>query len=245
MEFVSIDVETANADMASICQVGTAHSRNGSIEDEWGCLINPQTHFDAINVGVHGIDERAVAAAPTITEIADLLHQKLAGKIVVCHTHFDRVALHRAAKHYNFSLPEITWLDSAKVARRAWEEFASKGYGLANVCKHIGYQFKHHDAQEDAKAAAAIMHAACLKTGISINEWLIKTDEPITPPANLIEHDANPNGPLFGEVIVFTGALELPRREASEMAAQMGCVVGDKVTKRTTILVVGDQDISR
>jgi DNA polymerase-3 subunit epsilon len=55
----------------------------------------------------------------------------------------------------------------------------------------------------------------------------------------------NPNGPLAGEVIVFTGALLMPRREAAELAAQNGCAVADAVTKKTSVLVVGDQDIRR
>ena len=42
---------------------------------------------------------------------------------------------------------------------------------------------------------------------------------------------------------MFTGALAIPRREAADVAAEAGCVVADGVTKATTLLVVGDQDI--
>jgi DNA polymerase-3 subunit epsilon len=44
---------------------------------------------------------------------------------------------------------------------------------------------------------------------------------------------------------VFTGALETPRREAANMAARVGCRVDAGVTKHTTILVVGDQDVKK
>ena len=50
---------------------------------------------------------------------------------------------------------------------------------------------------------------------------------------------------MYGEVLAFTGALEIPRREAAEMAARIGCQVEPGVTKRTTILVVGDQDVKK
>lgn len=33
MEFVAIDVETANADMASICQIGLAKYKDGNLEE--------------------------------------------------------------------------------------------------------------------------------------------------------------------------------------------------------------------
>ena len=44
---------------------------------------------------------------------------------------------------------------------------------------------------------------------------------------------------------MFTGALEICRCEAAIMAAQIGCQVDSRVTQKTTILVVGDQDIKR
>lgn len=60
-----------------------------------------------------------------------------------------------------------------------------------------------------------------------------------------IHRDGNPEGDLYGEVLVFTGALELPRSEAANLAAFAGCKVIPKVTKKTTILVVGDQDVTK
>jgi DNA polymerase-3 subunit epsilon len=51
------------------------------------------------------------------------------------------------------------------------------------------------------------------------------------------------SGPLVGETIVFTGALQISREVAANEAALAGCDVADGVTKKTTILVVGDQDL--
>jgi DNA polymerase-3 subunit epsilon len=55
----------------------------------------------------------------------------------------------------------------------------------------------------------------------------------------------NPEGPFAGETVVFTGALVITRREAADLAAGAGCDVADGVTKATTLLVVGDQDIRK
>jgi DNA polymerase III subunit epsilon len=57
MEFIAIDGETANADMASICQVGIACFANGILVDEWKSYVDPRDHFDGISVLTHGIDE--------------------------------------------------------------------------------------------------------------------------------------------------------------------------------------------
>ncbi len=37
----------------------------------------------------------------------------------------------------------------------------------------------------------------------------------------------------------------MPRREAAAMAAAVGCTVSESVSRSTTLLVVGDQDIGR
>lgn len=249
VDFVAIDVETANADMASICQIGVAKYINGVLTEEWSSLVDPEDYFDFINIDIHGITEEDVAGKPTFSEVASQLGSFLTGTVCVSHTHFDRVSISRALAKYGLSDFDTTWLDSARVARRAWEEFAWGGYGLASVCNKIGYIFKHHDALEDAKASGHVLLAAIEKTGLDINAWLKRIKQPIDP-SNIssgaaIKRDGNPEGELYGEILVFTGALEIPRREAAGLASSVGCTVTAGVTKKTTLLVVGDQDISK
>jgi DNA polymerase-3 subunit epsilon len=238
MEFVALDVETANADISSICQVGMARFMNGELLEEWKTYVDPEDYFDGINISIHGIDEDRVKGAPALPAIANQIFGYLDNRVAVCHTHFDRVAVLQAASKYDLRSPSCTWLDSARVARRAWEQFASKGYGLDNVCSFLGYEFVHHDALEDAKAAAHILLSAVEMTGMDVQGWLRRVEQPCVD----IARDGNPQGAFYGETMVFTGALEIPRWQAAEMAAKIGCVVGEGVTKKTTILVVGDQD---
>ena len=98
------------------------------------------------------------------------------------HTSFDRAALTRATTRYSLSKIAATWLDSASVARRAWpERFGRKGYGLKNVSTALGISFSHHDALEDARAAARIVVCACRETGMDIEAWLLRVKGPIFP----------------------------------------------------------------
>lgn len=143
-------------------------------------------------------------------------------------------------------LREFIWLDTARVVRRAWPEFSQKGYGLANVTRHFGIEFRHHDAKEDARAAGEVLLRAVAATGLSVEHWLERAVRPIhAGDSASIARDANADGPLFGEKPVFTGALSMPRREAADAASMAGCEVEAGVTKHTTVLVVGDQDIHR
>lgn len=248
MEFVSIDIETANPDMASICQIGIACFSNGQLERKRAFLVNPRDFFDPINVSIHGIDEATVSSAPSFEEIYQEIRSLLSGRICVSHTHFDRVSLDKAIRKSALEPIDVTWLDSARIARRAWEECAWKGYGLANVCKIIGYEFKHHDALEDAKACGAIVHAAVEKAGLTLEGWLARVGQPISGVASSsgkVALEGNPEGELYGQSVVFTGALSIPRKDAAAMAASIGCSVATSVSKKTDYLVVGDQDVSR
>lgn len=246
MEFVAIDVETANADMASICQIGLVKYKNGVLEEEWSSLINPEDYFDGINISIHGINEKDVKGAPTINEVVWKLSEFMSGSICVSHTHFDRVSIRKAFEKYSLNQLDVTWFDSARVARRTWEECAWSGYGLANVCNIIGYEFKHHDALEDAKAAGQVILSAMDKTGLDINEWLYRVGKPIGDDSNgSIQREGNSEGEFYGETLVFTGTLLIPRAEAAKLASSVGFAVGAGVTKKTTLIVVGDQDITK
>ena len=248
--FNAIDVETANADRASICSIGIVHVRGGRIEDTWTCLIDPEDWFDPWNVDIHGITEDAVKGVPILPEVREELRSRLRGSILVSHTAFDRVAFERAMDKYGLEQLQVQWLDSARIVRRAWpEKYGSSGFGLSAVAYDLGIAFQHHDALEDAQAAAKIVLHACTDTGLDIEAWLERVEQSIDPsrrqPPKSVHRDANPDGQLFGEVVVFTGSLDLPRQKASDLAAQAGCTVIPGVTKYTTMLVVGIQEKRR
>lgn len=164
---------------------------------------------------------------------------------------FDRVALNRVCEEYHLPSIKTNWLDSAKITRRTWEQFAYKGYGLKNIADFLEIKFEHHDALQDAIAAGLVVANACLIKEISIEDWFQRIGMPINQNYSKsdysasIKQDGNPEGSLFGENLVFTGALSLPRKEASRIAAKIGCNVLNSVTQKTTILVVGTQDSTK
>lgn len=180
MDFIVIDVETANPDLASICQIGVAVFANGSFRESWNSLVNPDDYFDSYNISIHGITERMVESAPRWIEVHDRLRAAYSSQILASHTPFDRTAI-----------------------RRACEKASATPF----------------------ECSLALRSSASLSSSVAQN--------------------ANPNGILFGNVVVFTGALSMPRQEAASAAALAGCEVATSVTKHTTLLVVGDQDIRR
>ena len=251
MNFVALDVETANADYSSICQIGVAEFNNGKVVNQWKTLVNPEVYFDPFCVSIHGISEENVEGSPTFPQVYPDLLKRISGRIVVHHMPFDKNAVSRACKKYSMESPEIKWLDSAMMVRRTWSQFSQKGYGLRNISDYLNIEFEHHDALEDAIAAGKVAHQSCLESNRSIEEWKEYFGSPNSYSSSYhqayersIKLKGNPDGPLYGENIVFTGSLSLPRSEASQLASNLGCNVGNSVTKKTTILVVGIQNVS-
>ena len=248
LTFNAIDVETANCDRASICQIGIVHVDSGEIRDCWKSLINPEDWFDPWNIDIHGITSQHVKNAPILPEVRSELRSRLRGSVLVSHTAFDRVAFERAMRKYGLEQLQVTWLDSAMIVRRAWpEKYARSGYGLGNVARDLGVSFRAHDALEDARAAAEIVLAASRATGTDVRGWLERVKRGIgdnvgKPRGSRV---GSLDGPLYGETVVFTGSLGIPRRNAADLAAEAGCNVQDNVTKRVTMLVVGVQDRTR
>lgn len=245
LTFNSIDVETANSDRASICQIGVVHVQGGIIRDQWSTLVNPREWFDPWNISIHGIDEHTVEHSPIFPEISETLASRLDGSVVVSHTSFDRVALERATMQHGVDRFQVTWLDSAKIVRHAWpDRYGRRGYGLWNVANDLGISFQHHDALDDARTAAEIVIRACTDTGTGIAYWLSEVERRVRGNTT-VKRIGKYGGALNGENIAFTGSLSVSRRDAADIAAEAGSNVASGVSRKTTILVVGLQDMTR
>ena len=171
LTFKAIDVETANADLASICQIGIVRVRDGEIKCQLSLLINPEQVFNPSNVRIHGIDEARVIESVTLPEVEGRLRRLLQGQTLASHTPFDRFALDGALIRYELEPIRAIWLDSSMVARRAWpERYGRRRRSLASIAGDLGVAFRHHDAVEDARAAAEIVLRACRHTGLDIDQ---------------------------------------------------------------------------
>ena len=59
-QYFVLDVETANANQSSLCQIGVVLVIDGVVSQEFNWIIDPEDWFDPYNVGIHGIDASRV-----------------------------------------------------------------------------------------------------------------------------------------------------------------------------------------
>jgi DNA polymerase III subunit epsilon len=241
LHFVAIDVETANNNRGSICQIAIVEFRSGDIVNEWSTLVDPDEAFFPANIDIHGIRPEHVAGHPTIRELTGEIHDRLNGRLVVSHTLFDQQSL-------SIACPEVAhglkWLDTCDAARRAWPSLPS--HRLPDLAGRLGIEFKHHDALEDARTAGKVLIAA-LQSNRSIMQCTVitfaATQSRSRAYAPQVQRSGKTSGRLSGEVVVLTGTMWTSRNRIADMAAEAGCNVHPRITNSTTMLVVGSDNV--
>lgn len=244
--FIALDVETANDDPASICQIGLAFVRPDNSIVTWATYVDPDDEFSPSNINIHGITEDMImdVEAPFFDHVLAHIAPTLLSNIVFQHSDFDRRCIMAACDASDIEAPTVQWADSVRVAQRAWPELKGNGgHGLASLRRHLSLSFRHHDGEEDARASAEIVLRAENATGQTFNE-LIRPARKKQVFAPKITKDGSLDGSLLGHVAVFTGSLNTSREEAATIAAAKGITVAANITKKTTILIVGDQDLT-
>lgn len=239
LTFKAIDVETANEDRASICQIGVVAVVEGRIHDQWSTLVDPCMPFAPMNIAIHGIREADVKGQPTLGRLWSGLCQRLEGSYVVSHSGFDRQAFEQAADCHRLPSLDAMWVDSQQVGKFAWPEY--ERWSLKWLARKLDIPLDHHDALEDARAAAEIVIRASQQSRMDIGEWWARFGLSGNPETvgDLMKRNVNPNGVLRGQRVVFAGALSTTRRVAIDMAANAGMTVARTVSRSTTMLVVG------
>lgn len=245
--FVAVDVETANADRSSICQLGIGMVTNEGHIHTLSFLIDPETEFEDFNVNLHGIGPSTVRGHPVFRDVLQAMRPFLERHTLIQHSTFDQQAINAACRRYGLPPLKTNWLNSVTIAQQAWPEFKGKGgHGLGHLKERLVLSFQHHDAAEDAKAAAMVVLLAEEKTGENFTELAkgAKRNSGQLKHQKSVAIEGRQGGALFGHVGCFTGQLSMSRTEAATIAAGAGITVKAGVSKKVTLLIVGDQDLT-
>ncbi|MGU3316373.1 exonuclease domain-containing protein [Sphingomonas sp. M6A6_1c] len=229
-DFVVIDVETACSRVSSICQIGIVGFRDGREVFAYETLLDPCDDFHAMNTRIHGIAAHHVIGQPTFGHVHADIDRHLTGRVTVAHSYFDKGALAAACRVHDRAMIETVWLDSVRVAKRAWPDLPN--HKLGGLARYLGIAHRHHDALSDARAAGWVIVKAIDHTGLSLADWLAPPRKPQPPPR------AAPTGPLKGERIVVVG--EARDGAIAHVLAAQGGTIMSTVGLTTTMVVVAD-----
>ena len=159
MNFTAIDFETANGFRGSACAIGAAKFRNGSLVETHYTLLQPPAGFDRFdprNIAIHGITSADVATAPAFGEHFEQLYAFINDDVVVAHNAgFDIGVIEAGLEVSRRPIPRLEFACTLTLSRKTYQ-LAS--HALPSAAAEAGYVLhNHHNALEDAKAAAAIV----------------------------------------------------------------------------------------
>lgn len=164
LDFTAVDVETANWNWGSVCQIGAVRFRDGKETDSrsWLCTPPPGLDaFDDFNVSIHGITAQDVSDAPAFATAAGELAEFVGDDVFVAHNaQFDSTALQKAWLASDVEVPRMSFACSLALARNASAAgvIEVENHKLPTVAKVAGLDsFNHHDACADARAAGVIV----------------------------------------------------------------------------------------
>ncbi len=266
--WVAIDFETANEYRGSPCAVALVAVKDNEVVERYTTFIQPppsSAYFSPFCVSLHGITAKHVRGAPAWPEALAEIVRFVDGRVVVAHNAaFDLGVIRSACDEMGMGWPDLTYACTLVVARRTWPLIS---YSLPWVAEAAGHQLlDHHDPSADAMAAAAVMTEATRFHGVatlldllnllrvrfggmSAGQWSgcqyagASRARAALPGAN---QNADPNGPFYGLTVCFTGTLtSMVRSQAWGLVAEAGGQPIPGVSKKSDVLVIGDQDPRR
>lgn len=270
MNFVAIDFETANSSRDSVCSLGITVVKDNTIVEEKYWMIKPYPlRFDPINISIHGIREADVINEREFDKVWPEIRPYLENNLVIAHNaSFDFSVLRKTLDLFCIEYPKLNYCCTL-VASKLFYSYL-KNHKLNTVNKHLGYEFNHHNASEDASACANIL--------INISNELEVDD--INDIANLVgfklgnlnkdgyiactkqssgiiskrsySYNEEDDRLLFSSTtdffkdkdVVFTGPLNsMSRIEATRLINSLGGVARSSVTKKTRIVITNTKNI--
>lgn len=153
-KYVVLDVEKANHQHDSICQIGLVVIENHKVVQEYLTYVNPKQGFLSIHTSIHGIVSTDVEHSPTMEELKPELLNIFSNAVVCSYGSSDKFAI---GSFIDVSM--IKWIDIYKMVRNSLPELRESGFSLKKVCSSLGLgtQSDLHNALEDAILAGRVL----------------------------------------------------------------------------------------
>lgn len=169
--YAAFDVETPNSLSNRMSAIGISIVENGHVVQEFGSLVNPESHFDPYIIHLTGITPAAVADAPTFPELWPHIAPLLEDCVLLAHNApFDMGVLGKCLKAYGiFWKPYAQYACTCRMSRKQYPEL--ENHKLNTVSQALGIELNHHEAASDAHACAEIF-CACMRDGLELRPFL-------------------------------------------------------------------------
>src|SRR3970040_1477656 len=164
LAIVALEPTCAHPVYDRVTEVAVIEVEDGEVQDEWSTLVNPECAIPAAIQALTGITNDMVAGAPTFGRMAEELHERLTGRVVVAHNaRFDYGFLRQEFQRAGLQFRART-LCTVKLSRRLYPEHVR--HNLDSVMQRHGLACKaRHRALGDAELVWQCLQVAAAERG--------------------------------------------------------------------------------
>lgn len=233
--YVTLALETTGlvAGRDHVLEVAMERYEDGRLIGRFQTLLQQSAPLSPQVTALTGLTDAHLEGAPSPREAAVRTADFLGDRPLVIHNAaFVLPFLERFLGLAQLPGP-VRYVDSLRLARRAWPEYRT--YGLDYLVRRlkIAHQLPYR-AKGDVLCLSALFRLTLTQLGRSGRET--KLSGRFQPTPGVIP---DPAGPLWQKRVVFAGALPGGLNDAMQLAADAGAMLRETVTAKTDFLVVG------
>lgn len=254
LNFIAVDCETAfhEGNDCELCSIGFAFVENGKLVDTKYFLIRPiKDLFSKDCQKVHQITREDVRNEPYFVEIWPTIKPYFENTVIVAHNakSAELTYLSKILLKYNFEIPSFKYIDTFRVFNAS----------LKDVCTELNINMKcHHNALDDAINCAKcilehpdinlkykVIHQLINDCGGQFNNTYVdKYRLNRVSLANIIgDIEKIPkNNFCTNKIIYLSGNFE-NKYEIYRFILYWGGKIANNVTKKTSLVIVGERDL--
>lgn len=254
-EYVVVDIETTGLDFEydDIIEVSGVKVKDDKITNEFSSLVRPN-NFSSLPdeiIDLTGITDEMILSAPSFSEVIPRFLDFIGESIIIGHNvHFDVTFLFDAAKKFDILLSNDI-IDTFRISRKLYPDL--EHHRLIDIVKKLGVtQDVHHRALADVRTTfecyVKMKHEIIDTYGIDsfvadFHRRHSPSYEDYINGMHVTVSEIDDSNPLFGKIIVFTGELSsMGRKDAFQIVLNLGGIPSNSVTKKTSFLVVGNEE---
>lgn len=247
-DYVVLDLETTGLmpSFDEIIEIGAVRYVGDIEVARFHSFVSIDSPLDPFIVAHTGITNAMLEGAPKITEALPLLLEFVGDSVIIAHNaNFDINFIYDNAEELLEIKFSNNFIDTMRLARKCG--LPVKNHKLITLAEHFGIQQDlAHRSVADCETTHALyvkLKEYITKNNISFVSFARKHHDCSIAGITATTNDIDPDNPFYGKVVVFTGTLEsMQRKDAAQLVANLGGILGDGVTKKTNFLVLGNFD---
>lgn len=251
-DYVVIDTETTGYDpnYDSIIELGAVKYINKKPVSEFSSLVNPGFDIDSFVIEKTGITNSELRLAPSLPEVLPKFLDFIGNSVVIGHNvNFDINFIYDATQNHNLAFFSNDFIDTLRFSRLLFKEY--QNHRLEDLAERFKIKkYRMHRALSDCFATAdcytyMVNYMEQSSIDLTKRKKKHKSHSQKWKASDIIAtvNDFDPEHPLYGKYCVFTGTLQKnTRREAMQIVVNFGGICEDRITKKTNLLILGNND---